>query len=103
MDIFVLPSYREGLPVTALEASAMQIPVITTNISGCNEVIVNNYSGLLINPGDTNDLKKAIETLINSRKLREQFGKNGRARMMKYFHPEHIWQKTLIDYKKLLR
>ena len=61
MDIVVLPSWREGLSKSLLEASATNLPIITTNVPGCNDIIINNYSGLLISVKDENNLKNAIK------------------------------------------
>ena len=102
MDIFILPSYREGLPVTVLEASAMEIPVIATNISGCKEIILNKQSGLLITPGNIKEMVGSIDLLINNPQLRKEYGTLGRARMRKYYNQKQIWQETLEYYNLLI-
>ena len=75
-EIFCLPSYREGMPKVVLEALSSGVPVVTTNVPGCKESILNNYNGLLCAPFDYIDLSKKIEKLILSKKLRKKFSIN---------------------------
>ena len=63
IDIVVLPSWREGLSKSLLEASSMALPIITTDVPGCNDVIKNNYSGILVPPKDKESLKLAIKNI----------------------------------------
>jgi len=71
-EIFCLPSYREGMPKTVLEASAVGLPVVTTNTVGCKESIVTNKNGLLCEKKNFKDLFNKIEILIKDRKLRNK-------------------------------
>ena len=71
--IFCLPSYREGMPKSVLEASAAGIPSVVTNTVGCKEVIINNKTGLLVKPKDYKDLSLKIEMLIKNKNLRNSF------------------------------
>ena len=75
-EIFCLPSYREGMPKVVLEALSCGVPVVTTNVPGCKESILNNYNGLLCNPYDYKDLSKKIEKLILNKNLRKKFSIN---------------------------
>lgn len=77
-DIFILPSYREGVPRTVLEAMSMSLAIITTNTVGCKDTVIHNQSGLLVPIKDSKAIKNALELLINSPDLREKFGKNAR-------------------------
>jgi len=99
MDIFVLPSYREGFPVTLLEASAMELPIITTDIPGCNEAVKNNLNGILIKPCDHQHLADSIEQLIIDKKLAWSMGIAGRKRVESDFQPINIWKETLDIYR----
>jgi glycosyltransferase involved in cell wall biosynthesis len=70
--IFVLPSYyREGIPKTLLEASAMARPIITTNTPGCRETVIDGINGYFVNPKDVNDLAEKMEKMINSTNLQQ--------------------------------
>lgn len=74
--INVLPSYKEGLPMTILETMSFGIPNISTNIASIPEVINSELNGYLIEPGDIYNLSKRIEELTNNKVLREEFSKN---------------------------
>lgn len=96
-DIFVLPSYREGIPRTLLEAGSMAKPIVTTNAVGCREVVDNGINGFLVNVGDYKDLESKITTLIQDKNLREEFGKKSREKICNEFGVESI----VASYLKL--
>ena len=77
-QIFVLPSHFEGMPLTLLEAMAAGLSCITTNICGMRDVVEHEHNGLLVTPGDSTALAKAIERLIGSPELRSRLGNAGR-------------------------
>ena len=83
-DCFALPCViagskdRDGIPVVILEAMAMQLPVVSTPVSGIPEVVKNEETGLLANPGDADDLAQAINRLYSDPELREKLGIAGR-------------------------
>ena len=84
-EIFCLPSYREGMPKAVLEALSAGIPVITTNVTGCRDSIINGYNGYLCKPFNSIDLAKKLELLIINTKLRKKFGKNAKDYAKKNF------------------
>ena len=98
-EIFCLPSYREGMPKTVLEASSCGIPVVTTNTVGCRDSIVNNYTGLLCKPYDHKDLAKKIEILIKDKNLRKKLGKNGKKHAKTNFAISTVTSKIFSLYK----
>lgn len=77
-NIFVLPSYREGLPRSVLEAMSCGRPIITTNAPGCKDTVIENHNGILAIPGDIHTLELAMETLILDKALRIKMGFNSR-------------------------
>lgn len=97
-DIFVLPSYREGMPVSLLEAMSMELPVIATDIRGCREE-VDSASGILYKPGDVEGLGNAIESLIKDRKKAVEMGKNARIRVMELFDQRRSIEKQIEVYR----
>ncbi len=101
-DVFVLPSYREGMPRSILEAMAMEIPVIATNIRGCREEVVDRKTGILIPPGDVKALEQAMIELIENKDMRIEFGRNGRKRVEKYFDEDKVVEKEIEVIKKLV-
>ena len=90
-DCFVLPCIiagnndRDGIPVVILEALAMELPVVTTSISGIPEVVVDGKTGLLVKPGSADELAAAIMRLYSDPKLRQKMGKSGRDFVNKHF------------------
>ncbi len=99
-DIFVLPSYREGLPVTLMEAASMSKPIVTTDSVGCREVVEDGFNGYLVPIKDTKELAKSIEKLIIDKSKREIFGKNGRKKVEKEFDVRVVIQKYMDYYKE---
>ncbi len=77
-DIFILPSYAEGMPMSILEAMAYGIPVVSTLVGGIPELVKDEDSGILFNPGDLMKLYECIARLINSEGLRDAFGTKAR-------------------------
>jgi colanic acid/amylovoran biosynthesis glycosyltransferase len=80
-DIFVLPSFAEGVPVVLMEAMSMGIPCISTRISGIPELIRDGVDGLLVSPSDPEELAAAIERLMSTPSLRKTLGETGRKRV----------------------
>lgn len=78
LDIFVLPSLREGLPMSVLEALAAGRPVIASRVGAIPDVVLHEWSGLLIEPGDTSALVSALKRLIEDPSLRTRLGENAR-------------------------
>ena len=90
MDVFVLASHREGFPRAAMEAAAMGLPVIATDIRGCREVVEPGYNGLLVPVNNSKALAGAINELAASPQLREQMGKASRAKALRDFDERQI-------------
>ncbi len=77
-DVFVLPSYNEGLPMALLEAMSWQLPVITTSVGGIPELVISEQNGLLVEPGQILGLSKAMQYLIENPDLRQSLGEKAR-------------------------
>lgn len=100
-DIYVLPSYREGLPVALMEAAAMSKPIVTTDTIGCREVVKDGYNGFLVPVKDSSMLTRKIETLINDYELRKQFGENGRKMTENEFDVASVVDQYINYYESL--
>jgi len=85
-DALVLPSYAEGLPVVYMEALASARPAIATDVAGVSELIVNTETGLLIDPGDSDQLAEAILKMADNPENRREMGLAGRLRVAKEFN-----------------
>ena len=101
-DIVILPSWREGLSKSLIEAAAMSLPVITYDVPGCKEIIENEKSGLLVPLKNKYFLKKAMIKLIKNPQLGIRYGLKGREIVKNKFELKHINNKILSTYKKLL-
>jgi glycosyltransferase involved in cell wall biosynthesis len=77
-DIFALPSHREGLPVSVMEAMAMELPVVATHIRGSRETVQDGVSGILVEVGDIDALADALAMLLADEARRMEMGKRGR-------------------------
>lgn len=97
-DVLVLPSYREGFPNVLLQAGAMELPVIATNINGCNEIVVDGVTGLLIPIKNILAIQHAILRLINERDSSVQMGKKARERIVAYYEQAYLWQLLADQY-----
>ena len=101
--IICLPSYREGLPKTLLEAAAASRAVVTTDVPGCRDAIIPNITGLLVPVRDSEALANAIQDLIKHPEKRKIMGKAGRELAKKEFAIENIVDAHLKIYKDLHR
>ena len=97
-DLFILPSFAEGVPVVLMEAMAARVPVIATQIAGIPELVENDISGLLVPAGDADALANAISELIGDKKRRAEMGQAGREKVITEFNIEHesVWLAMLF-------
>lgn len=91
MDVFILPSYREGFPTVVLEASAMELPVITTRSTGCVDSIVESKTGVYTNI-DSISIAENVAFYFNNPAKRNEHGKNGREWVSNNFDQKIVWE-----------
>ncbi len=103
LDLFVLPSLWEGLPLVLLEAMAAGLPVVATAVGGTPEVVVDGVTGLLVPPHDPQSLAQAIIRLLGDPDLRRRMGQAGRERVERHFTVERMVRETESLYEMLLR
>jgi glycosyltransferase involved in cell wall biosynthesis len=102
MDVFVLASWREGLPRSAVEAAAMGKPMVLSSIRGCREVVRDGIEGFLVPRRDPTALTAAIERLTDDRELRERMGAAARRRAVERFDEARVADRLLDCYRELL-
>jgi glycosyltransferase involved in cell wall biosynthesis len=102
MDLFVLPTYREGFPNVVLEASATGVPVITTRVTGARDSIHDGRTGVLIPAGDPAAITSEIVRLLENSELRAAMGAAGRRWVMENFRQERVLGQTLALYRGML-
>jgi glycosyltransferase involved in cell wall biosynthesis len=102
LDVFVLPSRTEGCPIVVLEAMAMGVPVIATNVGGTPELVTDNDTGLLVRSNDPDQLAKAIVLLLTDRDRAQRMGIEGQKRAFGKFHPQSFIDSVERMYLELL-
>lgn len=100
--IAVLPSYREGLPKSLLEAASCQRPVVSTDVPGCREICVDGVSGIRVPPKAIKPLADALEKLATDKALRLELGAGARSLAEKEFATPHIVAQTMGVYYDLI-
>jgi glycosyltransferase involved in cell wall biosynthesis len=101
LDLFVLPSYREGLPRSVLEAMAMELPVVATNIRGCREAVAHEVTGLLVPTKNPRALAEAAGRILADQDLARQFGRAGRDRVETTFDERFVFARLEKCYREL--
>ena len=101
VDVVVLPSYREGLPRTLVEAAACGLPLITTDVPGCREVVSDGVDGLLVPVGNSEALARAIRRLQDNPEFAHQLGEAARRKARAQFDERIVIQRTMAVYAEL--
>lgn len=96
-DCFIMPSYREGFPNTVIEAGAMGLPSIVTDINGSREIIVDGENGLIVPPQKVQPLYDAMERMMNDKELREKMHQNARPMIASRFEKNFV-QGCLMEF-----
>ncbi|HEX2826106.1 MAG TPA: glycosyltransferase family 4 protein [Burkholderiales bacterium] len=102
IDVAVLPSYREGVPRSLLEAAACGLPIVTTDVPGCREVVKHGVNGLLVPARDPAALAAAIRFMWERPEERARMGSAARCAVLEYFDQDIVFEKTFAVYRDLL-
>lgn len=102
IDIVVLPTYREGLPLVPLESASMETPVVATRIPGCIDAVVDGATGTLVPPYNAEELANAIRLYLKNKELRNLHGRAGRERILRDFKQDAMWDAIYKEYRTLL-
>jgi len=101
-DIYALPSYNEGLPVSILEAMSWEIAVISTRVGGIPELVRDGTDGILINPGDVTALSQALMRLGKDKEFRQQLGRAARSQVETSYSRENVMPQLEAIYQSLI-
>jgi glycosyltransferase involved in cell wall biosynthesis len=103
MNVFVLPSHREGFPRSPLEAAAMSLPSVVTDIRGCREAVESERNGLLVPLGDVPALANALLRLLENPALAQRMGETGRVMALEQFDEQLFFRTVKTEYARLLK
>ena len=103
MDVFVLPSYREGLGLSILEASAMKRPVVASDIRGCREGVDDKKTGLLVPSNNPKKLAEAIIYILSHPKEAKTMGEEGRKKVEREYNQDAVFELLKKEYERLLQ
>lgn len=101
MHVLALPTYREGCGYALIEAAALEIPVVTSRVTGCVDVVADGETGTLIPPRDVTALADAVATYLADPDLRARHGAAGRARVARMYRREELWARLHREYLDL--
>jgi len=103
MDVFVLPSHREGMGLSILEASAMGKPVVATNIRGCREAVDDQKTGILVPAKNSDKLVVAMDFLLANPNIAKEMGKMGRLKVIREFDEKLVFDRIWEGYTRLVK
>ena len=101
-DVLTFPSYREGFPNVVMQAGAMELPSIVSNINGCNEIIIEDQNGVIVPVKNDNKLKEAMEKMISDKDYYQHLKKNARSMIQSRYEQSVVWNALLNEYKTLI-
>lgn len=102
-DALVFPSYREGFPNVVMQAGAMGLPSIVTNINGCNEIVVEGKNGTIVPPKSTEAIQTAMEKMGQDTAWRNELASNARKMIVDRYQQHMVWEALLKEYEALIK
>lgn len=102
-DALVFPSYREGFPNVVMQAGAMGLPSIVTDINGCNEIIQQGINGLIIPPKNEEALLESMQKLATNQKLYNELKSSSRQVIVENYNRKEVWEALLKEYRKMCK
>ena len=99
----VFPSYREGFPNVVMQAGAMGLPSIVTDINGSNEIIIEGFNGTIVPAKNVTALSNAMIRIKEDETWRNQLQSNARSSIISRYEQELVWESLLIKYKEFLK
>lgn len=102
-DALVFPSYREGFPNVVMQAGAMELPSIVTNINGCNEIVIAEKNGIIIPVKNMEAVQEAMKKLMNDKYLYDELKQNARPMIASRYEQRVVWNAIKEEYQNLLK
>ena len=99
-NVFVFPSYREGFPNVVLQAVAMEVPCIVSDINGCNEIIQDEVSGAIVPPKQVTPLVKEMQVFYQNKNLCNTYAQKAKKYVRTHFERHQFWTYLLEEYKR---
>ncbi|MCO6164221.1 glycosyltransferase family 4 protein [Flavobacterium sp. NRK F7] len=99
-NVLVFPSYREGFPNVVMQAGAMELPCIVTDINGCNEIIMSDYNGLIIPVKNANAIFEGMKLFLEDTLYYQKLKLHARKKIVENYEQETVWKAVLDEYKK---
>lgn len=100
-NTLAFPSYREGFPNVVMQAGAMELPAIVSNINGCNEIIMEGQNGTIIPPKDTEALCHAMKKMMSDKDYYNSLKENARKMIVERYEQHAVWEAILAEYRRL--
>ncbi|MGE8553816.1 MAG: glycosyltransferase family 4 protein [Chryseobacterium jejuense] len=101
-NVFVFPSYREGFPNVVMQAGAMELPSIVSNINGCNEIIVEGVNGTIIPVKNSNEILKSMLKILTNKEYCDTLKSNARPMIESRYEQPVVWNALLNEYELLI-
>jgi glycosyltransferase involved in cell wall biosynthesis len=102
-DVLTFPSYREGFPNVVMQAGAMGLPSIVSDINGCNEIIIDDQNGVIVPVKNSEKLSQAMERMKSDRAYYQKLKMNARPMIESRYEQSEVWNALLGEYKKLIK
>ncbi len=102
-DVLTFPSYREGFPNVVMQAGAMGLPSIVTDINGCNEIIEHMVNGVIIPPKDTESLYEQMKRMVADKEMTIQLSQKSRHMIVDRYERQYVWEALLEEYRALIK
>jgi glycosyltransferase involved in cell wall biosynthesis len=102
-DVLAFPSYREGFPNVVIQAGAMGLPSIVSDINGCNEIIIEDQNGVIVPVKNNEKLSQAMERMKSDTNYYQKLKMNARPMIKSRYEQSEVWNAILSEYKKLIK
>ena len=100
-NAFIFPSYREGFPNVVMQACCLEVPCVVSDINGCNEIVRDHKTGLIVPVKDWKKLYEAMNEIMTNDENRNRYGRLARQHVVANFDQQYVWSQLLSEYQQL--